>query len=183
MASAGQVVAPASLLQRLLPNWLLAALSLVMALAALVAIVRGFGRWGALPPVGWLHLMTILVATFLTPVMLLRPKGTRPHRRLGYVWAGAMVLTAVTSLFFKVRGDSVSSMGVSSMGVFSGDFSPIHILSVFVLVMVPVAVLRARRHDRAGHESAIRGLVIGALLVAGFFTFPYGRLLGTWLFG
>lgn len=178
MATAGQGVAPVPLLQRLLPNWLLAGLSLGVALAALVAIVRGAGRWDALPPVGWVHLVTILVATFLTPVMLLRPKGTRPHRRLGYVWAGAMVLTAVTSLFFKVRGDNVSSMGV-----FSGDFSPIHILSVFVLVMVPVAVLRARRHDRAGHEGAIRGLVIGALLVAGFFTFPFGRLLGSWLFG
>jgi uncharacterized membrane protein len=178
MATAGQGVAPVPLLQRLLPNWLLAGLSLLVAVAALVAIVRGAGRWAALPAVGWVHLVTILVATFLTPVMLLRPKGTRPHRRLGYVWAGAMVLTAVTSLFFKVRGDNVSSMGV-----FSGDFSPIHILSVFVLVMVPVAVLRARRHDRAGHEGAIRGLVIGALLVAGFFTFPFGRLLGSWLFG
>jgi uncharacterized membrane protein len=166
------------LLQRLLPNWLLAALSLGVAIAALVAIVRGAGRWGMLPPVGWVHLVTILVATFLTPVMLLRRKGDRPHRALGWVWAAAMVLTAVTSLFFKVRGPDVSSMGV-----FSGDFSPIHILSVFVLVMVPVAVMRARRHDRAGHEGAIRGLVIGALLVAGFFTFPFGRLLGSWLFG
>ena len=131
-----------------------------------------------LPPIGWVHLVTILVATFLTPVMLLRRKGDRPHRALGYVWAGAMVLTAATSLFFRMRGPDVSSLGV-----FSGDFSPIHILSVFVLIMVPVAVLRARRHDRAGHESAIRGIVIGALLVAGFFTFPFGRLLGSWLFG
>jgi uncharacterized membrane protein len=89
-----------------------------------------------------------------------------------------MLLTAATSLFFKTRGGNVSSMGV-----FSGDFSPIHILSVIVLVMVPLAVIRARRHDRAGHESAIRGIVIGALLVAGFFTFPFGRLLGTWLLG
>jgi uncharacterized membrane protein len=171
-------MAPVPLLQRLLPNWLLAAASLVMALAALAAIVRGAGHWDMLPPVGWVHLVTILVATFLTPLMLLRRKGDRPHRLLGRVWAAAMLLTAITSLFFKVRGDDVSSYGV-----FSGDFSPIHILSVFVLVMVPVAVLRARRHDRAGHEGAIRGLVIGALLVAGFFTFPFGRLLGTWLLG
>lgn len=167
-----------SLLQRILPNGLLAVLSLVMALAALAAIARGAGRWTMLPPIGWVHLVTILVATLLTPVMLLRRKGDRPHRALGYVWAAAMLLTAATSLFFKTRGGNVSSLGV-----FSGDFSPIHILSVVVLVMVPVAVVRARRHDRAGHESAIRGVVIGALLVAGFFTFPFGRLLGTWLFG
>jgi uncharacterized membrane protein len=177
MATAAKDAA-APLLQRVLPNWLLAAASFVMALAALAAIVRGAGRWGMLPPIGWVHLLTILVATFLTPLMLLRRKGDRPHRALGYVWSAAMLLTAATSLFFKVRGGNVSSMGV-----FSGDFSPIHILSVIVLVMVPLAVVRARRHDRAGHESAIRGIVIGALLVAGFFTFPFGRLLGTWLFG
>lgn len=166
------------LMHRLLPNWLLAGLSLGVAIAALTAIARGAGRWQMLPPVGWVHLVTILATTLLTPVMLLRRKGDRPHRALGWAWAAAMVLTAVTSLFFKVRGDNVSSYGVVS-----GDFSPIHMLSVFVLVMVPVAVLRARRHDRAGHEDAIRGLVIGALLVAGFFTFPFGRLLGSWLFG
>lgn len=178
MATAGQVLARPALLQRLLPNWLLAVLSLGVALAALVAIVRGAGRWEVLPPVGWVHLVTILVATFLTPVMLLRRKGDRPHRALGWVWAGAMVLTAVTSLFFKVRGDDISSYGV-----FSGDFSPIHILSVLVLVGVPRAVLAARHHDRAAHERGIRAIVIGALLVAGFFTFPFGRLLGNWLFG
>ncbi len=49
--------------------------------------------------------------------------------------------------------------------------------------MVPVAVLRARRHDRIGHEGAIRGLVIGSLLVAGLFTLPFGRTLGEWLMG
>ncbi len=68
-------------------------------------------------------------------------------------------------------------------GVLVGDVSPIHALSVFVAVMVPAAVVRARQHNRAGHESAIRGLVIGSLLVAGFFTLPFGRLLGTWLQG
>lgn len=177
VATAGRILARPPLLQRLLPNWLLAMLSLGVALAALAAIVRGAGHWSVLPRVGWVHLVTILVATLLTPLMLLRRKGDRPHRALGWVWAAAMVLTAVTSLCFKVRGP------VSSYGVLSGDFSPIHILSVFVLVMVPVAVRRARRHDRAGHEGAIRALVIGALLVAGFFTFPFGRLLGSWLVG
>jgi uncharacterized membrane protein len=31
--------------------------------------------------------------------------------------------------------------------------------------------------------TAARGMVLGALLVAGFFTFPFGRLMGRWLFG
>jgi uncharacterized membrane protein len=44
-------------------------------------------------------------------------------------------------------------------------------------------VMAARAHDRRRHERGVRGVVIGALLIAGFFTFPLGRLLGSWLSG
>lgn len=160
---------------RILPNPLLAAASLILALAAITAIVKGRGTWDQVPPLVWLHLMSILAATLLTPVMLLRPKGDRPHRKLGYVWVGAMLLTAITSLFFNTGARG-------GMGVFSGNFSPIHILSVIVLAQVPIIVRRARAHDRRAHESAVRAMVIGALLIAGFFTFPFNRMLGQWLF-
>jgi uncharacterized membrane protein len=163
---------------RLLPNSLLAAASLVLALAAIAAVVRGRPHWAEVPPLVWVHLVAILMATLLTPVMLVRPKGTRPHRQLGYVWFAGMLIAAFSSLFFNVRTD-----GGGNWGVFSGDFSPIHILSLWVLFQAPLIVLRARAHDRSGHEQAVRGMVIGALLIAGFFTFPFGRMLGTWLFG
>ena len=54
---------------------------------------------------------------------------------------------------------------------------------MWTLLQVPVIVLAARRHDVARHRSAVRGMVLGALLIAGFFTFPFNRLLGQWLFG
>lgn len=163
---------------RLLPNQLLAAASLVLALAAMAAVGRGQPHWAQVQPLVWVHLAAILLATLLTPVMLLRAKGNRAHRLFGYVWFAAMVLAALSSLFFNVRTD-----GSGNWGVFSGDFSPIHILSFWVLFQAPLIVMRARAHDRAGHEQAVRGMVIGALLIAGFFTFPFGRLLGTWLLG
>jgi uncharacterized membrane protein len=168
---------PRRLLQRIVPNEALAAASIVLALAAVTAVVRGQPHWGSVRPLVWLHLGAILFATTLTPVMLLRPKATRRHRQLGYAWFAAMVLAAASSLFFKV-----SNAGAPNWGVFSGNFSPIHLLSIWVLVQAPVIVSRARRHDRAGHERAVRGMVIGALLIAGFFTFPFGRMLGSWLF-
>ena len=34
----------------------------------------------------------------------------------------------------------------------------------------------------ARHRRSVHGMVIGALLIAGFFTFPFNRLLGAWLF-
>lgn len=64
-----------------------------------------------------------------------------------------------------------------------GRFSVIHILSLWTLVQVPVIWWSARTHDVARHKGSVRGMVIGALLTAGFFTFPFGRLLGRWLFG
>jgi uncharacterized membrane protein len=32
------------------------------------------------------------------------------------------------------------------------------------------------------HRRSVRAMVTGALLIAGFFTFPFNRLLGHWLF-
>ena len=63
---------PGPLGKRLLPNGLLALASIVLVLAAVVAIARGQPHWGRVPPLVWVHLATILVATSLTPVMLLR---------------------------------------------------------------------------------------------------------------
>ena len=174
MATSANQAVPLS--QRLLPNALLAVASAMLALAALLAIARGQPQWGKVPPLVWLHLVSILVATGLTPVMLLRRKGDGRHRRLGYVWVSAMLMTAATSLAFSTREPA-------GWGVFTGDFSPIHLLSIFVLVQVPRIVTAARQHDRIGHERGVRGIVVGALLVAGFFTFPFGRMLGGWLLG
>jgi uncharacterized membrane protein len=162
--------------ERLLPNRLLAFASALLAVAAVVAISRGRAHWGEAPPLVWLHLLSIVWATALTPVMLLRRKGDGRHRRLGYVWVAAMLLTALTSLCFSTRVPD-------GWGVFTGDFSFIHLLSAFVLFQVPRIVTAARRHDRLAHERGVRGIVVGALLVAGFFTFPFGRMLGSWLAG
>ena len=67
-------------------------------------------------------------------------------------------------------------------GINSGGFSFIHILSVITLIGVPVLILSARRRDIQRHRGQARGFVIGALLIAGFFTFPFERMLGSWLF-
>lgn len=133
----------------------------------LVALFRGRAQWHLIGPAIWLHLATILAALALTPVMLLRPRGDRLHRRLGYVWVAAMAGTALVS--FAIRNTN------------HGGLSLIHILSAWTLIQVPLIVRTARTHQHARHRSAVRGMVFGALLIAGFFTFPFGRLLGTWL--
>ena len=147
----------------------LAGASLILFAALVIALARGRGEWSNVPTIVWEHIATIFVAVALTPVMLLRRRGDRLHRRLGWLWAVALATTALFT--FGIRGLN------------QGSFSLIHILSAWTLIQVPLLVWHARRHNHAKHRSAVRGMVTGALLVAGFFTFPFDRLMGHWLFG
>jgi len=148
---------------------LLAIGSVVLLAAVLVALAKGYSQWPLVPWQVWPHLLTILLALVLTPAMLLRRRGDGLHRRLGTVWVVALIATAALS--FNLRA------------INGGQFSLIHLLSVFTLAMVPVLWWSARTHRVRLHRRAVRGLVTGALLAAGFFTFPFDRLLGHWLFG
>ena len=146
------------------------AFAAVMLLAAvLTALWKGRTEWGEVPSFVWAHIATIVTAVTLTPVMLLRRRGDRLHRRLGWVWVSAMALTALFT--FGIRG------------INAGSLSFIHILSAWTLIQVPLIVWHARNHNHRGHRNAVRGMVGGALLIAGVFTFPFDRLLGHWLFG
>lgn len=143
--------------------------SVLLGLAILAALLRGRAHWGEVPPLVWVHLLTIGVALALTPTLLLQVRGTRRHRLLGRTWAVAMLLTAALSLGIRGSGPS--------------GWSVIHILSGAMLVMVPALWWSARRHQVASHRRRVRGVVTGALLIAGVFTFPFDRMLGHWLFG
>lgn len=133
-----------------------------------VALAKGEPQWRQVPWVIWAHLATIGLALVLTPYMLWRPRGTPNHRLIGRVWVTAMVATAVISFFVRYSNP--------------GHFSFIHLLSLFVLVMAPRVWLTAKRHNVNGHRATVRGLVTGALVVAGYFTLLETRMLGSWLF-
>lgn len=143
--------------------------SVILLLCVVVAIGRGHADWGEISFAVWGHLATMMVALVLTPVMLLRRRGDKMHRKLGWVWVTAMILTAFISLF-------VANPHLNR-------FSYIHILSVAVLIQAPLIARAARNHNIRGHRIGVRAMVTGALLIAGFFTFPFDRLLGRWLFG
>ncbi|KQU61927.1 hypothetical protein ASG67_01840 [Sphingomonas sp. Leaf339] len=145
---------------------ILAAASVILAGVAIVAIGRGIPDWPMVPAIIWAHLATILIALLLTPFMLLRARGDVRHRRWGMAWLASMFATAILS--FGIRT--------------GGGLSPIYILSAVTAIQVPLIWRSARQHRIAAHRRGIRILVTGGLLIAGFFTFPFGRLLGRWLF-
>lgn len=145
------------------------AIAAIALLACVVtAISKGAGELSRVPPFILLHLVTIMLALALTPAMLLRRRGDRLHRQLGTIWVLAMFFTAALS--FGIRTNQW------------GGFSPIHILSVWTVIQVPIIWWSARQHQIVRHRRSVRGMVFGALLIAGFFTFPFNRMLGRWLF-
>ena len=124
----------------------------------------------AAPPVIQIHAFAALGAFALGALQLAAPKGTIPHRAIGWIWA-VLMLAVVLSSFF-----------IHTIRLW-GPFSPIHLLSIFTLAMLPLAVWRARQHDVRKHRRAMLGLFVGALLIAGIFTFLPGRIMHAVLFG
>jgi uncharacterized membrane protein len=127
----------------------------------------------AAAPVVKIHLATIAGAIGVTATLMSGVKGSRLHRVLGWSWAAFMLLTAVSALFIRAP---TGLPRVAGVGV-------LHVFSAATLVLVPLAVAAARRHDVARHARMMTGLVGGGLGVAGLFAFLPGRLLWTVFFG
>jgi uncharacterized membrane protein len=124
----------------------------------------------AASPTIQVHAFAAMAAFGLGIVQLTAPKGTLPHRTLGWVW---VVLMATVAL---------SSFWIHTIRTF-GDFSLIHILSIVTLVALPGAVLDARRHRVDRHAKGMRVLFLAALVIAGLFTFLPGRIMHDVAFG
>ena len=124
----------------------------------------------AAPAVIQIHAFAALGAFGLGAVQLAAPKGTIPHRTIGWIWAGLMLAVVLSSFF------------IHTIRMW-GPFSPIHLLSIFTLAMLPLAVWRARQHDVRKHRRAMMSLFVGALVIAGIFTFLPGRIMHAVLFG
>ena len=120
----------------------------------------------------YLHLATIVPAFLIGTYLLIRQKGTPTHRLLGKAYMILMLVTATFTLF----------MSAEVGPALFGHFGFIHLFSALVLYEVPKAYFAVRKGDIKTHRSSMVGLYIGAVLIAGAFTFMPGRLLHTWLF-
>ena len=117
-----------------------------------------------------LHAFAAMTAFVLGVVQLAAPKGTLPHRTLGWIWVSLMVSVAVSSFWIhQIR--------------LIGPWSPIHLLSIFTLVTVPLGVWRAHRHQVADHRLIMTLVFSGALVIAGLFTLLPGRIMHAVVFG
>jgi len=151
--------------------------ALGVAVAAILVIFVGHGRLHApdLTPILTaslqirIHLAAAVLAFALGTVQMLAPKGTLPHRVMGWTWATLMMIVAIASIFIKV--------------IYPGHFSYIHILTAWVLIATPLGVVAARRGNILAHARFMSGLYYFSLIVAGAFTFAPGRILFRVFFG
>ena len=117
-----------------------------------------------------LHAFAAMAAFALGLVQFAAPKGTLPHRTVGWIWVALMALVAISSFWIhQIR--------------LLGPWSPIHLLSIFTPIMLVLGVFYARRHNVRGHRITMISIFAGALVVAGLFTFVPGRIMHAVVFG
>jgi uncharacterized membrane protein len=116
------------------------------------------------------HAFTAMAAFALGALQLSAPKGTLPHRAVGWTWVVLMLVVATSSFF------------IHELRMW-GEWSPVHLLSVYTLAMLPFAVMHARRHRVDRHRHAMIAIFIGALVIAGLFTLAPGRIMHAVVFG
>jgi uncharacterized membrane protein len=117
-----------------------------------------------------LHAWAAMAAFALGVVQLASVKGTTRHRALGYTWVALMLVVAISAFW------------IHELKVW-GAWSPIHLLAIFTLTMLPLGVYRARSHNVNAHKFTMLGIFGGALLIAGLFTFVPGRIMYKVVFG
>ncbi len=116
------------------------------------------------------HVITALLAIIIGGIQFALPKGTKPHRLLGYLWVLLML------------GVSISSFFIDEIRLW-GSFSPIHLLSIAMFGFLFHAVRMARIGRIRAHKRAMTMTYIWALLVTGAFTLLPERTMYLVVFG
>lgn len=119
-----------------------------------------------------LHVTSSLLALVLGAIILSGGKGTRGHRAMGAAWIVMMAASAISSFW----------LGGGVLPVVA-HFGPIHLLSIWIMVCLAVAVASVRRGRIRAHRGWMTGAYFG--LVGAFIgTLAPGRwtaaVLGVW---
>ncbi|PQB08063.1 hypothetical protein BST83_13595 [Polaribacter filamentus] len=119
------------------------------------------------------HLITVVPCFFMGAYLLSVKKGTRFHKSLGKIYMSLMMITAIITLFMP------ADVGPQ----FFNHFGYIHLFSFLTLYSVPTAIIAIRKGQVKKHKLKMIFLYVGAIIIAGGFTFTPGRYLHTFFFG
>lgn len=118
-------------------------------------------------PLVFVHMLSALSALLLGLTILTRRKGTTSHRTLGWTWVALMACAAVSSAW--IRDYKIPNLA---------GYTPIHLLTLTVAVLLPLAIWAIRRGNVSAHRKTMTGLYVGGCIVAGLFALAPARFLG-----
>ena len=121
-------------------------------------------------PATQVHAFAAMTAFVLGLVQFAAPKGTLPHRTVGWIWVVLMLTICASSLY------------LHTLRIW-GQWSPIHLLSIGTPVALAFAVWAAHTHRVQSHQHTMVWIFCGALVIAGVFTLVPGRLMHAVVFG
>ena len=117
-----------------------------------------------------LHAVAAMAAIILGGVQFYMKKGGILHKLIGRTWVGLMVVVSVSSFFIhKIE--------------LWGTYSPIHLLSVWTIFSLGLAIYYVRVGNIKRHKQVMIALYGFALLLTGLFTLMPGRVMHQIVFG
>lgn len=118
------------------------------------------------------HLATVIPCVVLGPIAFILRKNTKAHKIVGRLYCFLMVSTAMFALFLPAHvGPRIFN-----------HFGWIHSFCLLTFYSVTTAILAIRKGQVKKHKRKLIHLYIGAILIAGSFTFYPGRFMHQLLF-
>ena len=112
----------------------------------------------------WIHFIAAVLAVILGLINLISKKGTLQHRILGWSWLLLMTSVTVPSFWIRELND--------------GNFSWIHLLTVWTLISMGIALISIKNGNVRIHASFMIGTMVGAIIAGGFAMMP-GRFISS----
>ena len=124
-----------------------------------------------------IHAFGAMAAFFLGVVQFTAPKGTLPHKTLGFVWVVIMAVIATSSIF--IRPSLYPGLPITQWFSFIHLFTVLTFFGVFQGAYFLLRGGTMLKH----HAKPFRGIFIGGLIIAGAFAFLPGRIMHQVVFG
>ena len=116
------------------------------------------------------HAMAAMLAIAIGAIQFSMKKGGIKHKALGYIWVSLMLFVSISSFF------------IHEIKLW-GNYSPIHLLSIWTIFSVGLAIYFVRVGNIKRHRQVMIALYGFALILTGLFTLLPGRAMNQVVFG